>query len=283
MQERFVFQFARASFAIVFIWFGAMNFTSIGASTVGGWIDGHALVSDLLPAAQTAKAIGALQIITAILIAAPGLSGRLRAVGFWMAAAYSAGALSLMFTNPVWIEAIGGFPAIGAGQGIIKYLPILGLALWGAAAAAGRDGGAGRNITLLGLILVLGWIGGMKFTLVEAQGIDPLVRTSPIFSWMPKFFSLQTTSNIIGVIELVAVAGLAGYWVSRPLFYLGAALSAATFLTTLSFLITFGPSWSADLGGFPALARTGHFLLKDLLLLAGVIVVASHRIRRSSD
>jgi len=35
-----------------------------------------------------------------------------------------------------------------------------------------------------GLALVIGWIGVMKFTGYEAQGIEPLVAHSPLLSWM---------------------------------------------------------------------------------------------------
>ena len=35
-----------------------------------------------------------------------------------------------------------------------------------------------------GLVLVLGWIGAMKFTAYEAQGIKSLVETSPFMSWL---------------------------------------------------------------------------------------------------
>ena len=37
-----------------------------------------------------------------------------------------------------------------------------------------------------GLVLVLGWIGAMKFTAYEAEGIKTLVETSPLTSWMYK-------------------------------------------------------------------------------------------------
>src|ERR1700741_3249632 len=35
-----------------------------------------------------------------------------------------------------------------------------------------------------GLVLVIGWIGLMKFTGYEAKGIEPLVAHSPFMSWM---------------------------------------------------------------------------------------------------
>jgi uncharacterized membrane protein YkgB len=35
-----------------------------------------------------------------------------------------------------------------------------------------------------GLVLVIAWIGFMKFTAYEAAGIQPLVANSPLMSWV---------------------------------------------------------------------------------------------------
>ena len=60
-----------------------------------------------------------------------------------------------------------------------------------------------------GLVLVLAWIGAMKFTAYEAEGIKTLVETSPLMSWVYKVFSLPATSNVIGMAELIAAALIA--------------------------------------------------------------------------
>jgi len=67
----------------------------------------------------------------------------------------------------------------------------------------------GEFLIRYGLVLVLGWIGAMKFTAYEAEGIKTLVETSPFMSWMYKVFSLQATSNIIGVAEITAAVLIA--------------------------------------------------------------------------
>ena len=67
----------------------------------------------------------------------------------------------------------------------------------------------GAFVIRYGLVLVLGWIGAMKFTAYEAEGIKALVETSPFMSWMYKVFSLQATSNVIGIAELTAAALIA--------------------------------------------------------------------------
>jgi uncharacterized membrane protein YkgB len=104
-----------------------------------------------------------------------------------------------------------------------------------------------------GLVLVLGWIGAMKFTAYEAEGIKTLVETSPFMSWMYKALSLQATSNIIGVAELTAAALIAIRPLSAKLSAIGSVLAVLTFLTTLTFLFSL-PGWERSLGGFPALS-----------------------------
>ena len=45
----------------------------------------------------------------------------------------------------------------------------------------------GKAIVRWGLVVVLAWIGGMKFTAYEAMGIQPLVAHSPLVGWMYDF------------------------------------------------------------------------------------------------
>lgn len=121
-----------------------------------------------------------------------------------------------------------------------------------------------------GLVIVLGWIGAMKFTAYEAEGIKALVETSPLMSWMYKIFSLQATSNIIGVAELLAALLIAIRPLAPRLSAVGSVLAVFTFLTTLTFLFSL-PGWEKSLGGFPALSGSGGFLLKDTVLLGAAL------------
>jgi reactive chlorine resistance protein C len=121
-----------------------------------------------------------------------------------------------------------------------------------------------------GLVLVLGWIGAMKFTTYEAEGIKTLIQTSPLMSWMYKFLSLQATSNVIGIAELTAAALIAIRPLSAKLSAIGSVLAVFTFLTTLTFLFSL-PGWEKSLGGFPALSGSGGFLLKDTVLLGAAL------------
>ena len=121
------------------------------------------------------------------------------------------------------------------------------------------------------IVLVLAWIGAMKFTAYEAAGIEGLVASSPILGWLYSVVSLQAASNIIGTIEIAIATALAVGPIYRPAALFGAVGAIATFSITLTFLFT-APGWEASLGGFPALSVVpGQFLLKDIVLLAASV------------
>jgi reactive chlorine resistance protein C len=128
----------------------------------------------------------------------------------------------------------------------------------------------GEFLVRYGLVLVLCWIGAMKFTAYEAGGIKPLIETSPLMSWMYKAFSIQATSNIIGMAEITAAVLIAIRPISRKLSAIGSVIAVLTFLATLSFLFSL-PGWEKSLGGFPALSGSGGFLLKDVVLLGATL------------
>lgn len=119
------------------------------------------------------------------------------------------------------------------------------------------------------LVVIFLWFGGMKFTAYEANGIAPFIASSPIMSWLHTLFGVQRTSYVIGVLELSTAAALI-LGAFQPIFSaLGAAMSAATYLITLTFILTTPGVAEATAGGLPAIsAMPGQFLLKDLVLLA---------------
>ncbi len=125
----------------------------------------------------------------------------------------------------------------------------------------------GRFMLRYSLVLVVAWIGAMKFTGYEAEGIKPLLVSSPLLSWMYKVMSVQAASNLIGAVELVIAVLIALRPVSKKLAAVGSLLAIGMFLTTISFLFTL-PGWEASLGGFPAVSGSGGFLLKDTILLS---------------
>ncbi len=42
----------------------------------------------------------------------------------------------------------------------------------------------GANIIRYGLVIILLWVGALKFTAYEAEGIQGLIANSPLMSWM---------------------------------------------------------------------------------------------------
>jgi uncharacterized membrane protein YkgB len=126
----------------------------------------------------------------------------------------------------------------------------------------------GTHALRYGLVLILLWIGGMKFTAVEAQAIRPFVENSPLFAWTYPVFGVQGLSNILGVTEiLVAVLIAVRPWLPG-VSAIGSMLAVGMFLGTLSFLATTPGAWADELGGFPAIGVLGQFLIKDVALLA---------------
>jgi uncharacterized membrane protein YkgB len=60
----------------------------------------------------------------------------------------------------------------------------------------------GHLILRYGLALVIGWIGKMKFTAYEAQGIEPLVAHSPLLGWMYRVWTALQFAAGLGVVEI---------------------------------------------------------------------------------
>lgn len=124
---------------------------------------------------------------------------------------------------------------------------------------------AGKAIVRWGLVLVLAWIGGMKFTAYEAMGIQPLVAHSPLVGWMYDFLSVRSFSTMLGFIEIGTAVLIGLRSVSPRASAVGSVLAMGLFATTLSFLFS-TPGWEPSLG-FPALsAMPGQFLVKDIVL-----------------
>jgi reactive chlorine resistance protein C len=125
----------------------------------------------------------------------------------------------------------------------------------------------GRHAVRYSLVLVLLWIGGMKFTAYEAEGISGLVSNSPLMSWVYSLFSIRTFSALLGVTEIVIGLLIAARPLSVHAAVVGSAAAVLMFLTTLSFLLTTPGVWEPSAGGFPALSVVpGQFLVKDFVL-----------------
>jgi uncharacterized membrane protein YkgB len=129
---------------------------------------------------------------------------------------------------------------------------------------------AGKHVVRYGLVLVLLWIGGMKFTAYEASNIQPMVANSPLLGWTYQILSVREFSNALGLVEIAIAMMIAARPVSAAAAAVGSAAAVAMFLTTLSFLFS-TPGWEPS-SGFPALSvAPGQFLLKDAVLLGAAL------------
>lgn len=165
----------------------------------------------------------------------------------------------------------------------------------------------GKKALRLGIIVVLVWIGGLKFFTYEADGIVPFVANSPLMSYfynspseykknankegelIPKVHQWHEQNNtygfayglgilLIGIGVLLAIHNWAPLW---SMF--GSMLVIVLALGTLSFLITTPESWVPHLGdsewGFPYLSGRGRLVIKDIVMLGGAIVTMSDSAR----
>jgi reactive chlorine resistance protein C len=118
-----------------------------------------------------------------------------------------------------------------------------------------------------GLVVVIGWIGALKFANFEANQIQPLVANSPFMGWLYDIFSVYTFSALLGVFEVAAAVLLAIKPWFPKLSVVGSVQAIVLFLATISFLFTTPGIGEPAGGGFPALSLVGEFLLKDIPLL----------------
>jgi reactive chlorine resistance protein C len=160
----------------------------------------------------------------------------------------------------------------------------------------------------LGLVVVLVWIGGLKFAGYEADSIVPLVANSPLMSFFyhhpppeykayinregelnPEHRAWHETNNTysfadgLGIV-IVSIGVLIALGYAWPqVGAIGSALLILMALTTLSFLITTPEAWVPALGdtvhGFPYLAGTGRLVIKDSIMLGAAFVTLSDSAR----
>ena len=130
----------------------------------------------------------------------------------------------------------------------------------------------GRYLVRYALVVVIAWIGALKYTSYEATAIQPLIAHSPVFSWLYGIVSVRAFAAVLGTAEIIAALFIA----IRPLWprlsVLGSAMGVLLFLSTLSFLFTTPGVTAAPAGGFPVLSvLPGQFLLKDLVLVGAAL------------
>ncbi|HSJ64715.1 MAG TPA: DUF417 family protein [Gemmatimonadaceae bacterium] len=135
---------------------------------------------------------------------------------------------------------------------------------------ASRLRGAADQVLRWGLVVIILWFAAFKFTDAEARAIEPLLRGSPVLSWLYAFTDVRGASRLVGVAELTIAALL----MLRPLDprfgVAGGIAAAAMFVTTLSFLAT-TPGMFARVEWIVVPSGAGGFIIKDLLLLGAAL------------
>ncbi len=124
----------------------------------------------------------------------------------------------------------------------------------------------GRQVVRYGLVIVIAWIGALKFTSYEATAIQPLIAHSPLMSWLYHILSVRALAAGLGSVEITAAVLIAVRLAWPRISAAGSLIAVLLFLSTLSLLFT-TPGVTAG-GGFPVLSvLPGQFLLKDLVLI----------------
>jgi uncharacterized membrane protein YkgB len=118
-----------------------------------------------------------------------------------------------------------------------------------------------------GLVIVIGWIGALKFANFEAHQIQPLVANSPFMGWLYHIFPVYTFSALLGVFEVTGAVLIAIKPLAPRLSIVGSLIAILLFIATISFLFSTPGVGEPAGGGFPAISLTGEFLLKDIPLL----------------
>ncbi|MBA3963559.1 MAG: DUF417 family protein [Chthoniobacterales bacterium] len=137
----------------------------------------------------------------------------------------------------------------------------------------------GAAVLRYGLAAVLVWVGLLKFTAYEAEGIQGLVAHSPLFSWAYGVMSVRAFAALLGVIEITLGLLIALRRVSPRLSAFGSIGATIMFLLTLTFLLTTPGIWQPAYG-FPFLSpMPGQFVAKDLLFLGAALWSAGEALR----
>ncbi len=137
----------------------------------------------------------------------------------------------------------------------------------------------GAGVIRYGLAIVLLWVGLLKFTAYEAEGIQGLVANSPFMSWAYGVFSVRSFAAILGVIEILLGVLILTRPFAPKLSALGSMGAIVMFLITMTFVLTTPGVWQPGYGfPFPS-PFPGQFLAKDLLFLGAAIWTAGEALR----
>ena len=132
------------------------------------------------------------------------------------------------------------------------------------------------------MVLIFLLFGYQKWFEYEAQALVPFISNGPLTFWMYSVFGLHGASWFLGMSEWLTAALLVwGSWNPKA-GILGAILSVATFVTTVTIIPFMSDGWDAA-AGFPAMKGNVAFLMKDVVLLAASVYLLKQDVARVVD
>ena len=124
------------------------------------------------------------------------------------------------------------------------------------------------HVVRASMVIIFAFFGYQKWFEYEAQTLIPFIENGPLTFWMYPVFGLHGATYFLGVSEWLTAALLVwGFWNPRA-GIVGAIISVATFVTTVTIIPFMPDGWAASAGGFPAMAGNVPFLMKDIVLFA---------------
>jgi uncharacterized membrane protein YkgB len=140
----------------------------------------------------------------------------------------------------------------------------------------------GHLIIRYGVVIILAWIGALKYTDYEDKGIEGLLVNSPLMSWAYHLMGLKTLCAVIGTSEIIIALLLAARYLAPKASIVGGIGAICMFVTTLSFMFTTPGTLMPQ--GFPYLSGdVGEFLIKDIVLLGAALWMTGDSIRAATQ
>lgn len=160
---------------------------------------------------------------------------------------------------------------------------------------------AGMFMLRAGLVVVLLWIGGLKFAKYEGESIVPLVSNSPFMGFFYRFRAPDYRAHMnkegelnlpdrawnatngtyrfshgLGIVIMLIGIMIALSPLLPQIAAIGSLLLALMSCTTLSFLVTTPEAWVPAAGdtthGFPYLSGVGRLIIKDVIMFGAALV-----------
>jgi len=133
------------------------------------------------------------------------------------------------------------------------------------------------------LVIILLWVGALKFTAYEAEGIQVFVENSPLLSWLYDVVSVRTFSTLLGISEITLGLMIATRPFMPKVSAVGSLGALLLFLVTLTFVFSTPGAWQPGYGVPYLSPDPGQFLAKDVALAAIAIWTAGEALRATHE